>query len=140
MLAAIAERMTADEQRLAALCTRENGKPLKESLAEVRYAASFLSWFGGEAERIYGETIPASHTNQRLVAIRERQAKIIGLVPAKGATAWEVSRAMFPDTDDVHRFLAVSEAVAHLDYAHAEDKLAMERSDGREVYRKLSTD
>jgi len=38
----------------------------------------------------------------------------------------------------VHRFLAVSEAVAHLDYAHSEGKLAMEISDGREVYRKLS--
>ena len=37
------ERMLADERRLAELCTRENGKPLKESLAEVRYAASFLT-------------------------------------------------------------------------------------------------
>jgi succinate-semialdehyde dehydrogenase/glutarate-semialdehyde dehydrogenase len=66
-----ADRMLADEQRLAELCTRENGKPLKESLAEVRYAASFFSWFAGEAERIYGETIPASHAGQRLMAIRE---------------------------------------------------------------------
>ena len=36
------ERMLADEAALAELCTRENGKPLKESVAEVRYAASFL--------------------------------------------------------------------------------------------------
>jgi hypothetical protein len=46
---------------------------------------------------------------------------------------------MFPGTDDVHRFLGVSEAVAHLDYAHSEGKLALEMSDGREVYRKLSS-
>ena len=59
--------MLADERRLAELCTRENGKPLKEAIAEVRYAASFLSWFAGEAERIYGETIPASHAGQRIV-------------------------------------------------------------------------
>ena len=71
LLATVAARMLADEQRLAELCTRENGKALKESLAEVRYAASFLAWFGGEAERIYGETIPASTANQRIVVERE---------------------------------------------------------------------
>jgi succinate-semialdehyde dehydrogenase / glutarate-semialdehyde dehydrogenase len=71
LLGQLAARMLADERRLAELCTRENGKALGESIAEVRYAASFLSWFAGEAERIYGETIPASHTGQRLMAIRE---------------------------------------------------------------------
>jgi succinate-semialdehyde dehydrogenase / glutarate-semialdehyde dehydrogenase len=71
LLRRLGEGMLADERRLAELCTRENGKPLKESIAEVRYAASFLTWFAGEAERIYGETIPASNPAQRLVAIRE---------------------------------------------------------------------
>src|SRR5574338_131660 len=71
LLAQLAARMSADERRLADLCTRENGKPIKESITEVRYAASFLAWFAGEAERIYGETIPASHVGQRLTAIRE---------------------------------------------------------------------
>ena len=63
---------------------------------------------------------------------------MIRLMPRAGASAWEVSRAMFPDADDVHRFLAVSEAVAHLDYAHSEGKLKLEISDGREIYRTLS--
>src|SRR6185312_12286650 len=76
--------------------------------------------------------------NRYLRAIRERQAQLIRLVPANGASAWETSRLMFPDADDVHRFLAVSETVDHLDYAHSEDKLALEVSDGREIYRKLS--
>lgn len=71
MLRQMGERMLADERRLAEVCTRENGKALKESLAEVRYAASFLTWFAGEAERIYGETFPASNAGQRLMAIRE---------------------------------------------------------------------
>src|SRR5688572_31184585 len=52
LLAQLAARMLADERRLGELCTRENGKPLKESIAEVRYAASFFSWFAGEAERM----------------------------------------------------------------------------------------
>jgi succinate-semialdehyde dehydrogenase / glutarate-semialdehyde dehydrogenase len=71
LLRSFAQRMLDDENRLAALCTRENGKPLKESVAEVRYAASFLAWFAGEAERAYGETIPSSHPDQRLTVIRE---------------------------------------------------------------------
>jgi succinate-semialdehyde dehydrogenase/glutarate-semialdehyde dehydrogenase len=71
LLGQIAARMLADERRLAEICTRENGKPLKESIAEVRYAASFFSWFAGEAERAYGETIPASNPAQRIVVIRE---------------------------------------------------------------------
>jgi succinate-semialdehyde dehydrogenase/glutarate-semialdehyde dehydrogenase len=71
LLGQLAQRMLADERRLAELCTRENGKPLAEATAEVRYAASFLSWFAGEAERIYGETIPATHPGQRLTVVRE---------------------------------------------------------------------
>jgi len=71
LLGRMAERMLAAEAELAELCTRENGKPLKESIAEVRYAASFFHWFAGEAERIYGETIPASSAGQRLHVIRQ---------------------------------------------------------------------
>jgi glyoxylase-like metal-dependent hydrolase (beta-lactamase superfamily II) len=104
------------------------------SLARVRNIAPTLVLGGhGEPVHDYEELF-----HRYLRAIDERQSQIIRLVPANGATAWEMSRAMFPNADDVHRFLATSEAVAHLDYAHAEGKLAMEMSDGREVYRRLS--
>lgn len=36
---------------LSIILTLENGKPLAESRGEVAYAASFLEWFAGEAER-----------------------------------------------------------------------------------------
>jgi succinate-semialdehyde dehydrogenase/glutarate-semialdehyde dehydrogenase len=71
LLATIGRSMLEDERRLAALCVRENGKPMSEAVAEVRYAASFLAWFAGEAERTYGELIPATHVGQRLAATRE---------------------------------------------------------------------
>ena len=74
--------------------------------------------------------------NRYFRAIRERQAEVIKLVPKAGVSAWEVSTAMFPDADDVHRFLAVSEAVAHLDLAHSEGKIAVELAGDREVYRR----
>ena len=103
------------------------------SLARLRSLHPTLVYGGhGEAVSDYEELF-----NRYLRAINERQAEVVHLVPKQGATAWEVSRELFPGADDVHRFLAVSEAVAHLDLAHAENKLALElASDGREVYRK----
>lgn len=106
------------------------------SLARVRSFAPTLV-YGGHGEPIHDfEEL----FNRYLRAINERQAAVVRLVPKNGATAWEISRQMFPDADDVHRFLAVSEAAAHLDYAESEGKIAVEISDGREVYRKLSAD
>jgi glyoxylase-like metal-dependent hydrolase (beta-lactamase superfamily II) len=104
------------------------------SLASVRALAPTLVLGGhGDAVHDYEELF-----NRYLRAISKRQSQIIQMVPAEGANAWDVSRTMFPGTDDVHRFLGVSEAVAHLDYAHSEGKLALEMSEGREVYRRLS--
>ena len=74
--------------------------------------------------------------NRYLRAIRERQATVVGSLSKSGATAWQVAQQMFPDADDVHRFLSVSEAVAHLDLAHSEGKIALEIADGVEVYRR----
>ena len=104
------------------------------SLARIRALAPTLVYGGhGEAITDYEELF-----NRYLRAIRERQGEVIRLVPKAGATAWDVSRELFPGADDVHRFLAVSEAVAHLDLAHSENKIAVEISGGREVYRRMT--
>ena len=103
------------------------------SLARLRTFAPTLVYGGhGEPVHDFEELF-----NRYLRAIRERQAEVIKFVSKEGATAWEVSRSLFPETDDVHRFLAVSEAVAHLDLAHSEGKIAMELGDGKEVYRMM---
>ena len=62
---------------------------------------------------------------------------MVSLVPANGTTAWSLARRLFPDSIDqgVHRFLAISEAIAHLDYAEAEGKIGVEISGGVEYYR-----
>jgi glyoxylase-like metal-dependent hydrolase (beta-lactamase superfamily II) len=104
------------------------------SLARLRTFAPTLVHGGhGEPVHDYEELF-----NRYLRAIRHRQAQVIGLVPKSGATAWDVSREMFPDADDVHRFLAVSEAVAHLDLAHSEGKIDVELNGITEVYRKIA--
>jgi glyoxylase-like metal-dependent hydrolase (beta-lactamase superfamily II) len=104
------------------------------SLARLRSLSPTLVHGGhGEPVTDYEELF-----NRYLRAIRERQSAVVALVPKTGATAWDISRGLFPEASDVHRFLAVSEAVAHLDLAHADGKLAPELDpDGREVYRKI---
>jgi glyoxylase-like metal-dependent hydrolase (beta-lactamase superfamily II) len=102
------------------------------SLARIRSLSPTLVYGGhGDAVTDFEELF-----NRYLRAVGERQAEVIRLVPKSGATAWDVARELFPGADDVHRFLSVSETVAHLDLAHSEGKLALELGDGREIYRK----
>ena len=103
------------------------------SLARLRSFAPTLVYGGhGEPVHDYDELF-----NRYIRAIQERQTQVIKLVLGDGASAWDVALKMFPGTDDVHRFLAVSEAVAHLDLAHTEGKLALELSGAKEVYKQL---
>jgi len=103
------------------------------SLARLRSLHPTFVYGGhGDAVHDYEELF-----NRYLRAIADRQTEVIRLIPKAGATAWDISIQLFPGAGDVHRFLAVSETVAHLDLAHSENKLALElSSDGREVYRR----
>jgi len=76
----------ADE--LAAILTREQGKPLAEAKGEILYAASFVEYYAEEAKRIYGETIPSPFADGRIVVIRQP----IGVVAA--ITPWNFPAAM----------------------------------------------
>jgi succinate-semialdehyde dehydrogenase/glutarate-semialdehyde dehydrogenase len=68
--------------------TLEGGKPLAEARGEIAYAASFFGWFAGEAERVYGRTIPASQASKRLMVLRQP----VGVVGA--ITPWNFPAAM----------------------------------------------
>src|SRR6478736_973285 len=82
------ELMLASQDDLARLMTIEQGKPLAESKGEVVYAASFLEWFGEEAKRIYGDTIPGHQPDKRIVVTKEP----IGVVAC--ITPWNFPLAM----------------------------------------------
>ena len=80
--------MMANQDDLTNLMTIEQGKPLTESKGEVAYAASFLEWFGEEAKRVYGDTIPPHQPDKRIVVIKEP----IGVVAC--ITPWNFPLAM----------------------------------------------
>lgn len=64
------ELMLVHQEDLARLLTAEQGKPLAEARGEIAYAAAFLEWFAEEGKRVYGETIPATTPDRRLLVRR----------------------------------------------------------------------
>jgi succinate-semialdehyde dehydrogenase/glutarate-semialdehyde dehydrogenase len=82
------ELVMANQDDLAHLMTAEQGKPLAESKGEVVYGASFIEWFGEEAKRVYGDTIPQHQADKRLVVIKEP----VGVCAA--ITPWNFPAAM----------------------------------------------
>jgi succinate-semialdehyde dehydrogenase/glutarate-semialdehyde dehydrogenase len=71
LLRAWAALMVDNQEELARLLVREQGKPLREATEEVRYAASFLDWFAEEGRRAYGEVIPPGLPGTRMTVVRE---------------------------------------------------------------------
>lgn len=78
----------ANADDLARMMTLEQGKPLAEAKGEVVYAASFIEWFAEEAKRLYGDTLPTTGVDRRLMVIRQP----IGVCAA--ITPWNFPAAM----------------------------------------------
>ena len=80
--------MMANQDALAELMTREQGKPLTEAKGEIAYAAGFVEWFAEEGKRAYGEVVPAHAADKRIVVLKQP----IGVVAA--ITPWNFPSAM----------------------------------------------
>jgi succinate-semialdehyde dehydrogenase/glutarate-semialdehyde dehydrogenase len=88
MLRRWSDLIMQNQEDLARLMTIEQGKPLAEARGEVAYAAAFLEWFGEEAKRIYGDTIPGHQADKRIVVLKQP----IGVVAC--ITPWNFPLAM----------------------------------------------
>lgn len=73
---------------MSIILSLENGKPLAEAKGEVVYAASFVAWFGEEATRAYGDTIPSSFPNAKVLTYLE-PVGVCGII-----TPWNFPAAM----------------------------------------------
>ncbi|WP_378941604.1 NAD-dependent succinate-semialdehyde dehydrogenase [Paracoccus sp. R86501] len=80
--------MMENQNDLGMIMTAEQGKPLPEAKGEIAYGAGFIEWFGEEAKRVYGETIPGHQADKRLTVIRQP----IGVVGS--ITPWNFPNAM----------------------------------------------
>lgn len=73
--------MLDHESDLAEIICAEAGKPIKEAIGEVRYAASFIAWFAGEAERLNGDIIPSQNASERWIIIPEPVGVCFAITP-----------------------------------------------------------
>jgi acyl-CoA reductase-like NAD-dependent aldehyde dehydrogenase len=60
----------ANAEALAALVTREIGKPYAEALGEVREIVDTCDLFLGEGRRLYGQTVPSEMPDKQLFTFR----------------------------------------------------------------------
>ena len=82
------ELILANQEDLATIMVYEQGKPFSEALAEVKYAASFVSWFGAEATRVHG-SIMSDYAPMTQLQYTKEPVGVVGIV-----TPWNFPLAM----------------------------------------------
>lgn len=80
--------MVKHAEDLAFILTKENGKSLAESRAEIKYGNSFVEWFAEQARRIDGEILQSPVLNRELFLLKQP----IGV--AALITPWNFPHAM----------------------------------------------
>ena len=80
--------MMAHQDDLAAIMTAEQGKPLAEAKGEIAYGAAYVEWFGEEAKRVYGDTIPGHQEDKRIIVLKQPVGVVATITP------WNFPNAM----------------------------------------------
>ncbi|MEI6749389.1 MAG: NAD-dependent succinate-semialdehyde dehydrogenase [Bacteroidales bacterium] len=73
---------------LAKIMVLEQGKPLKEAIAEIKYSASYIEFYAEEAKRIYGDILPSPFHNTRIFIVKQ-PVGVVGII-----TPWNFPAAM----------------------------------------------
>jgi len=81
------ELMVENADDLAAIMTAEQGKPVPEAKGEVLYGAAYVEWFGEEAKRVYGDTIPGHQEDKRIIVIKQPVGVVATITPWNFPTA-----------------------------------------------------
>ncbi|RFU49865.1 NAD-dependent succinate-semialdehyde dehydrogenase [Paraburkholderia sp. DHOC27] len=81
IIRAAADLLRERAPQIAALMTREQGKPLREAAMEVELSADLLDWFAEEGRRAYGRLIPSRAPGITQVALREPMGPVAAFIP-----------------------------------------------------------
>lgn len=68
-------------EELARLVTRELGKGIRDSRAEIAYGNAYIRWFAEEARRAYGTAIPSPVSGRELMVVREPVGVVAVITP-----------------------------------------------------------
>ncbi len=69
------------EDELAQLLTLEQGKPIRESLSEIRGTCQQYEWFADEARRIRGDVVDVTGTGQFALTLKESIGPVAAFSP-----------------------------------------------------------
>lgn len=95
LLTRAAQLMLERCEELSRLLTLENGKPVAESRVETTVAAGFLQWNAEEARRVYGEVVPPTLPNRRILVIKQPVGVVTAITPWNFPTSM-VTRKLGP--------------------------------------------
>lgn len=77
----LAEVIRRDADKLAAIETRDNGKLIRESQAQLRVIPDWYDYFAGLADKIQGETIPVDKPDMLNYTVRHPLGVVGAIVP-----------------------------------------------------------
>ncbi|NIV28136.1 MAG: MBL fold metallo-hydrolase, partial [Anaerolineae bacterium] len=72
---------------------------------------------------------------QRIEFHQRRMARVLEALEQGARTTWDVTQALFPDLSPLDTFLAISEAIGHLDMLELEGKIARTDSGGIAIWK-----
>jgi (Z)-2-((N-methylformamido)methylene)-5-hydroxybutyrolactone dehydrogenase len=78
----LADLLDANASKMARMETTDNGKVIRETEKQVRFAARNYRFFAGYADKLYGEVIPLDNTNLFDYTLREPLGVVVAI------TAW----------------------------------------------------
>ncbi|OZI59723.1 NAD-dependent succinate-semialdehyde dehydrogenase [Bordetella genomosp. 11] len=81
ILARVATTLRERAESLSAILTREQGKPLREALAEVIATADTFEWMGEEGRRAYGRIVPSRFAGVEQLVLHEPIGPVAAFSP-----------------------------------------------------------
>jgi (Z)-2-((N-methylformamido)methylene)-5-hydroxybutyrolactone dehydrogenase len=81
LLAALADLIAVEADRLAALEVRDNGKLISEMSAQLRYIPEWFRYFGGLADKIEGTVIPIDKHGMQVFTRKEPLGVVACITP-----------------------------------------------------------
>ncbi len=80
LLTALSGLLSREAEALAALESRDTGKPLRQGKADVAAAVRYFEFYGGAADKIHGDTLPFLDGYTALT-LREPHGVVAGIIP-----------------------------------------------------------
>jgi succinate-semialdehyde dehydrogenase/glutarate-semialdehyde dehydrogenase len=76
-----ADILRTRQERIARILTLEEGKPLRESMAELTLSIDTIDWLADEGRRAYGRVIPGHVPDARVMTVQEPVGPVAAFTP-----------------------------------------------------------